>query len=116
MSLKMLSRLPTELVHLIYRMYFSWVLEELLDRRPRTNDFIVRTSRSNTSITEVKAHFGVLYLIGSQTSKLYREGIQALPLDLELAYFSDSTSNGGGISGYVSPSIRNLVRRRDNSR
>ena len=110
---KMLARLPTERARLIYKRYFSFVLKELFERQSQKNDFIVRTTRSNTSVTEVNAHFGVLYLLETQTSKLYRKGIPALPLELEQAYGSESSDPSfppGG--GYVSPYVQNIVNRR----
>lgn len=110
MKQKMLSILPTELVDIIYRMYFPWVMEELLNRQPQKNDFIVCTTRrSNVRITEINVHFGILYLFETQTSKLYRKGIPALPSELEQAYFleqEDSSFPPGG--GYISPYVRNL--------
>ena len=112
MNQKLLTRLPTEIVRLIYRMYFPWIMEELLKHQPQKNDFIVRATRSNKSVTEVNVHFGVLYLFETQTSTLYRKGIPALPLELEQAYFSETSDPffppGGG---YVSPYIRNIVNR-----
>jgi hypothetical protein len=106
----MLTRLPTELARLIYQMYFSLVLKELLERQPQNNDFIVRTTKSGIAVTEVNAHYGILYLTETQTSKLYQNGIQALPLELEHAYclkLHDIPSGGG----YVSPYVRNIVNR-----
>jgi hypothetical protein len=108
----MLTRLPTELAHLIYKRYFSFVMKELLERQSQKNDFIVRTTRSNASVTEVNTHYGVLYLLETQTSKLYRKGIRALPLELEQAYGSESSEPSfppGG--GYVSSYVRNIVNR-----
>jgi hypothetical protein len=113
MNQKLLSRLPTDLVHLIYQMYFPWIIEELLRKQPQKNDFIVRTTRSNILITEVNAYFGVLYLFESQTSKFYRKGIPAFPLDLEQAYCSESSDPLRRRAGYVSPYVRNIVNRRN---
>jgi hypothetical protein len=108
-----MNKLPTELVDIIYRMYFPWVMKELLDRQPQNNDFIVRTTRrSNLLVTEVNTHYGVLYLFDIQTSKLYRKGVPALPLELEQAYLleqEDSSFPPGG--GYVSSYIRNIANR-----
>jgi len=58
----MMTQLPTDIARVIYRMYFSWVLAELLEKHPEKNDFIVRTTRSNTALTEVNAQFGILSL------------------------------------------------------
>ena len=108
---KMLARLPTELARLIYKRYFSFVLKELFERQSQKNDFIVRTTRrSNVRVTEVNVHFGILYLFETQTSKLYRKGIPALPLELEQAYYleqKDSSFPPGG--GYVSPYVHNIL-------
>ena len=113
MNQTLLTRLPAELARLIYQMYFPWIMEELLEHQSQKNDFIVRATRSNKSVTEVTVHFGVLYLFETQTSILYRKGIPALPLELEQAYFSeqeDSSFPLGG--GYVSPYVRDIVGRR----
>jgi hypothetical protein len=99
-----MNKLPIELVRMIYRMYFPWVMEELLVRQSQKSDFIVRSTRSNKLVTEVQAHFGVLYVIESQITKWYRKGIPALPLELEQAYCSESPTPIG--CGYVSPYIR----------
>jgi hypothetical protein len=104
------TRLPIELTRMIYQMYFSWVLTELRNRQPQKNDFIVRTSRSSTPITEFHARYGILYLDHLQTSRYYRAGIPALPFDLELAFCSESSSPIGG--GYVSPYIRDVRTQR----
>jgi hypothetical protein len=104
-----MNRLPIELVHMIYRMYFPWVMEELLVRQSQKNDFIVRTTKSNKLVTEVDAQFGVLYLNESQISKWYRRGVPALPLELEQVYLAESPTPNG--CGYVSPYIRRIVER-----
>jgi hypothetical protein len=107
----MLTRLPTELAHLIYKRYFSFVMKELLERQSQKNDFIVRTTRSNASVTEVNTQL-LPVLTTIVTSKLYRKGIRALPLELEQAYGSESSEPSfppGG--GYVSSYVRNIVNR-----
>jgi hypothetical protein len=79
---KELKYLPTDILQIIYKMYYPWVLNELLEKYPEKNSLVVRTLQSNAATTEINIPLGYLTLDESRVSNIYRSGISSQPSEI----------------------------------
>jgi hypothetical protein len=99
-----LTPLPTDVVRYIYfRWYFPSVIEELQEKVPQNNRFVVHSHSPHTDnvyaellelqtqpivVVQIVVPMGRLYIYPSITLELYREGVSSNPEELGRSYFS----------------------------
>jgi hypothetical protein len=104
MNMLTLTLLPTDVVrHIYFRWYFPSVIEELQEKVPRNNRFVVHSHslhRDNVYaelfglqtqpivVVQIEVPLGRLYIYPSITLELYREGVSSNPEELGRCYFS----------------------------
>jgi hypothetical protein len=94
MHSKELKYLPIDILQIIYKMYYPWVLRELLEKWPENNSFIVRDSHSKTPITEIDIPLGYLYI--------YRSGISNQPSEIPKQIHNNNNTNNQRIKIIIS--------------
>lgn len=107
------TSLPTDIVRIIHRFYFPWVMQELKEKQPEDNQFIVRSCRIDGPLTEFDTSTFIFYLTASQTSRYYRSGCLAQAMDLTKAHASDSENIFPRRGGYISRAVRRMADRRN---
>jgi len=97
-----LTPLPTDVVREVYlRWYFPSVIEELQQKVPQNNSFVVHSHSPHTDnvyaellslqpqpivVVQIEVPLGRLYIYPRITLELYREGVSSDPKELGRSY------------------------------